>query len=638
MNRRQINLLILFFAGLSVMVVFLRLLGLGRADDVLVVWPASGVEIALLLPQWQRVPGQRKVLLMAGAGGVFVGGLAAGLPALLAAQIGVFTVIDMFVGCWLMSRPGHVINCFDDLKLMPKLARFLATAVCAPVLTGLLSAAPLSAFLHQPFLQTAVTNALANSLGITLVFPSVLAIAEGKYRETWRLLTSPTRVTGALAVFAGVASFTFWQNFGPFLFFVFPPLILVLLLAGLEGAMLCSVALTAVGWFATRTGHGPLWLMQGATLNQRLIVLQIFIWVFLATALPVGALFDGRRRAERKADEARSIYETLLDNASDMIVLSSVDGTGRYVSPAVEKLTGWTPEEYLAMNRLDTLHPDDRETGRTFLKSMAEGKVDQSLRYRTLRKDGSWRWVETTIRAFRNAEGAVGGYVGTVRDISQLKRTEENWEEERVRFTDDQQRLEELASTDALTGLLNRRGFDEELRERDRHGVKTQISVLMMDVDYFKLYNDSLGHPAGDECLRQLARVFAKRVARQGDLVARVGGEEFAVILLGADEAGGRKVAEELMENVRGLRLPHPASPLGVVTLSIGVATSCAEQTLEIGILMGLADAALYASKQNGRNQVSVNRFDFHLETPVSDAVDEVRVLDSVKGEVGYRR
>jgi diguanylate cyclase (GGDEF)-like protein len=167
--------------------------------------------------------------------------------------------------------------------------------------------------------------------------------------------------------------------------------------------------------------------------------------------------------------------------------------------------------------------------------------------------------------------------------------------------------LASLSRTDGLTQLANRRCFDEafgnEWHRARRHGAG--LSLLLVDLDGFKSYNDHYGHPAGDECLRQVAAVLRRGVHRPGDLVARYGGEEFIVILPQTDEHGARVVAESLRQAVEDLELPHARSPVGDhVTVSIGSGTLYPAEGLDKQTLMGMADSALYRAKRTGRNRV----------------------------------
>ena len=144
-------------------------------------------------------------------------------------------------------------------------------------------------------------------------------------------------------------------------------------------------------------------------------------------------------------------------------------------------------------------------------------------------------------------------------------------------------RLHGLAITDGLTGVANRRGLDAALAAEWRRIGRdsSHLALLLVDIDHFKSYNDCFGHQAGDDCLRRIAGVpGGERLPPQGDLVARYGGEEFAVILPGADRFGAIDVAERLRDAVQALRLPHPGSPTGLVTISIGVAVGPSDRRM----------------------------------------------------------
>lgn len=169
--------------------------------------------------------------------------------------------------------------------------------------------------------------------------------------------------------------------------------------------------------------------------------------------------------------------------------------------------------------------------------------------------------------------------------------------------------LNELVSIDGLTGIANRRFFDLVLqREWDRHKRdKSALSVLMLDVDFFKRYNDRYGHQAGDECLRTVAQALEASIHRDIDLVARYGGEEFAAIL-NCDAHGAYVVAERMRLAVSSLALPHEDSTIGTtVSISIGLASTSTSNIVSKEQLIQLADVALYESKSHGRNMVSPN-------------------------------
>jgi diguanylate cyclase (GGDEF)-like protein len=164
--------------------------------------------------------------------------------------------------------------------------------------------------------------------------------------------------------------------------------------------------------------------------------------------------------------------------------------------------------------------------------------------------------------------------------------------------------LELLALEDALTGLANRRQFDlfihSEMGRARRN--QTGLALLMIDVDHFKAYNDQYGHLAGDESLRKISAIIVDNIQRPGDLAARFGGEEFAVVLPGTDYVGAFLVAEKIRHAVQAAELQHTKSPLGFVTVSVGVCGYDPASQTRTEDLIGAADKALYVAKASGRN------------------------------------
>lgn len=167
--------------------------------------------------------------------------------------------------------------------------------------------------------------------------------------------------------------------------------------------------------------------------------------------------------------------------------------------------------------------------------------------------------------------------------------------------------LAALSMTDGLTGIPNRRRFDEFLKTEWLHAVRsrTPLSLVLTDVDHFKAYNDHYGHTAGDQCLKTVAQTLAKGLTRRTDLVARYGGEEFACVLPATDHAGALAIAERLREQVTSQHLDHAHSPTHLfVTVSMGVATLEPDQHIDPHTLIERADQRLYQAKRAGRNRV----------------------------------
>ncbi len=206
---------------------------------------------------------------------------------------------------------------------------------------------------------------------------------------------------------------------------------------------------------------------------------------------------------------------------------------------------------------------------------------------------GRRRYLAADASPIFDADGKLVAVVETLRDVTDEKRA--------------QVALEQLATRDGLTGLANRRCFDDTLNAEWQRALRNQqpLSLLMVDVDNFKQYNDAYGHLGGDECLQRIASAVSSEM-RANDLVARYGGEEFAVILPNQSLKGAAIVAERIRCRVEQLRLPNLGSQQHVVTVSIGAATALASPATDPSQLVATADSALYRAKHMGRNRISL--------------------------------
>lgn len=169
--------------------------------------------------------------------------------------------------------------------------------------------------------------------------------------------------------------------------------------------------------------------------------------------------------------------------------------------------------------------------------------------------------------------------------------------------------IKRQAVFDALTGIPNRHSFSERLLSEFNRSLRDRypLSVIMGDIDYFKLYNDTYGHSAGDECLISVAKTIEKTLKRPGDFCARYGGEEFIIILPATDQKGAARIADDIRDNIRALHIPHENSPeYKIVTISLGIATKGDGAAITHEELLKMADDALYIAKAKGRNRVEV--------------------------------
>jgi len=291
----------------------------------------------------------------------------------------------------------------------------------------------------------------------------------------------------------------------------------------------------------------------------------------------------------------------LAENASDIVMSMGLEGRLTYVSPRVTPALGYAPDDLIGMYYPELVLPDDRAALTMAVESVMRGAIEAFQDSRWRRPDGQVVWMKTSLRLLIDPfSSKPEALMATVRDITESKVAEQ-------RLADERKELQALAFRDGLTGLFNRRYFDRELERQWRKEARalslSHVAVIMIDIDAYKDYNDHFGHQGGDECLRTVAQAIASAARRPTDMVARYGGEEFALILRDTDEQGAMKVAEGIRTAIESLRLPHPASRAGIVTVSAGVAVQRAGEDGDGNGLVAAADRALYAAKQQGRNR-----------------------------------
>jgi diguanylate cyclase (GGDEF)-like protein/PAS domain S-box-containing protein len=303
------------------------------------------------------------------------------------------------------------------------------------------------------------------------------------------------------------------------------------------------------------------------------------------------------RPPRASADDRDTDFRLLAENSGDVICRIDRHLMPVYVSPSVERVLGWTPEEMI-LGGPGFIHAGDLALVAAAHERLMAGEEEVTkVSFRLMRKDASAVWVEASARAVRGADGAPEGVVIVMRDVSDRVRLEEE--------------LRTMSLTDGLTGLCNRRAFDEGL---EREWLRTaraglQMSLLLLDIDNFKKFNDLYGHQAGDDCLRVVAAAVRGALRRPGDMAARYGGEELAVILPETDAEGALAVAETARAAIEALAVHHAGNTdaARVVTASIGAATAFARAGATMKMPEGLllaADGALYKAKRNGRNRV----------------------------------
>ena len=303
-------------------------------------------------------------------------------------------------------------------------------------------------------------------------------------------------------------------------------------------------------------------------------------------------------RRQKRASEALANSEARFRGAFEQAAIgmahTSMDRRFLQVNQRFCDMLGYERGELMGKAATDFTHPEDRGSATRDRQRLLAGEADSlSAEKRYVRKDGSLLWVNRTVSLVRDADGQPLYFLRIVEDITERKRLENE--------------LRELATTDMLTGLPNRRAFITRLEEehaRIRRFPEQQAVVLMLDVDDFKRVNDTHGHPVGDVVLRHVAELIRGGI-REVDACGRLGGEEFAVLLTGATPAAAAEFAERLRRGIAAAPASHGGLDIGV-TVSIGVSALAKDDDGADAALLR-ADRALYRAKESGRNRVETD-------------------------------
>ncbi len=337
-------------------------------------------------------------------------------------------------------------------------------------------------------------------------------------------------------------------------------------------------------------------LLWFGTAKPRWIYAAILLAVTLAAAIDWKRQTNMRHRTEALVAAREAEFRLLAESSSDVISRFDENGIREYVSPSSTEILGIEPARLIGRSVFEDMADDTTALVRQAAVRLKAGSTQEKFTTRHVKPGGEVVWLETALSKLpASPDQPATRVVAITRDVSRHKKMQDE--------------LDTLAHTDDLTGLSNRRFFNMRFEDMMQQAVRTAtpLTLLMIDVDRFKLYNDTYGHAAGDECLRQIGMVIRDCVNCLDDVAARYGGEEFSVLLADTDGTQAALVAEELRARVEGLRLTHAGNPpLGMATISIGIASHdpASPSPFKAQALFAQADDALYLAKSAGRNRV----------------------------------
>jgi diguanylate cyclase (GGDEF)-like protein/PAS domain S-box-containing protein len=554
------------------------------------IWVANGVLLSfLLLASRRRWP----IYLVAGFLAQFAGGALSGLPARTNLLLTALNLFEVSL-CLLLRKRAALPPRFTDQKY---LIRFLGYCILVGPMATCAIVAIITAWWPQTdFGSPPIERFAAHALGIGFITPICVAILRGQFKNTPGI----SKQWIYLPILAVATPIAFLRFDGDLLFALYPLLVLVLLRMGMGWAAMSTLYVAGVGGWCTLYGHGPFAASSLLAPHEPSILLQLFIAGGVFMLYSISVVLEREQSTVKQLEQIAALHALVSENSRDAIILADLTGHRSYGSAAAASIDGWKPEELMTEDGIELVHPDDRERAQAIIRQLNSGTEGAMIECRVRKENGEYIWVEASLRVVRDVEtGAPARFLNIVRDISERKQAEKKLQEA-------YEAVEALAITDPLTGLANRRRFDQYVGAEWRRSARDHqpLSLLMLDVDKFKVYNDTYVHQRGDSCLKQIAEACQDVVSRPGDLIARFGGEEFVVVLPNTDNDGAMKIGNDICESLRSRRLAHSGNNLGVVTISIGCATLIPKFGKHAVDLIEMADQALYKAKMNGRNQV----------------------------------
>lgn len=531
-------------------------------------------------------------------------------------------VLQPLSATYVIKRFAKHKNIFSHVNTV---VLYIAAAVFSPMLSatlGITSLCITGLMKWDDYGISWTTWWLASALPHLIFTPTILLWRKTAYQSVHYRLKEIILV---ILIFLCVSWIAFIKSY-PLAYLSLPILIWTVFRYGSFFASLLVSIVSLIAILSTSQGYGL--YIEGSP-NKSLLLLQSFMAVFALTSLILSAVIDERKEAELSLKKAMESLETqVIERTMEMelskaklsaffssapVGMGIVDHQIRYVriNQVLAEINGKPIEECLnqAIQEIAgafslvvlSYVKEVLSIGKPLLNQEISSDVkEESVGIKT--------WFASFFPIF-NIENIPYCVGFVVIDISDRKKAEADLKYAESILRQANLELEKLVNLDGLTHIANRRCFDQRIQVEWKRLVREQqpLSLLLLDIDYFKLYNDYYGHQNGDNCLIAIAQTIQKVLLRPADLIARYGGEEFVVILPNTDMAGAVIVAEQIREAVEKLDIPHQNSAISnIVTVSIGVSSIVPNSQQEVSLLIQQADIALYRAKHQGRNRFIV--------------------------------
>ncbi|MDB5391356.1 MAG: domain S-box-containing protein/diguanylate cyclase protein [Planctomycetaceae bacterium] len=568
-------------------------------DHFATFWPPSGIYlIALLLTERRLWP---VVVLVAMCANLTSDIMFHGQQLWVSLGFWMTNSAEALFGAWLMHR--FVSNSFTLTSLKEVIHLTSLAAVISSALGAVFGATVISlAFQNVDFGTTWRIWCVSDVLGVIIFAPfTTTLISLGGPASGERQHSRFGEATFVFSLLIMLSQFVLGNQIHPYAFLIYPMLIWIALQFEMGTLSLANLVLTFIAIWNTKQGRGP--FVGDDSIADQVLLLQSFLSVSAASSMVLAAVVAERRRTTEAVQENEDRYRDLLENINDLVHSVSPEGQILYANRAWRLAIGYQEQDLKQLSIFELIHPHEHSTYRDKHRRILSGERVDHWESRLVTKSGQIIIVEGSCNC-RIENGKAVATRSIFRDITKRREHERELESSRKQLVEANSRLLLLATTDSLTSLQNRRGFEsrmvEEVERAQRYD--SSLSLLMLDIDHFKQFNDTFGHPAGDEILKRVSAILEQTV-RASDFVSRFGGEEFAIILPNADEATATLLAERLREAIyrEHWKDRRITASIGVATLTAGfpIGDDCNDGTM----LLKAADEALYFSKQKGRNR-----------------------------------
>lgn len=548
--------------------------------DIATVWPANAILLALILA---RPLNNWWTILLAGLiGNIFANFITRGtiegpllysianIVEVLIAGIGLHASVDQG---GVLRRPGTVFRFVFWAGLM------------APFASGLLGAATALVVFDQPFRASFLTWFFSDALGLIIFTPFLFALFRGDYQRCFREKSPAQRFesVGTILLTASVAIVVFRSSHLPILFLVAMPVTLTNFRSGWLGTKIAIMVVAVVGAIYTLNGIGPITLSSPDPRFQALFF-QFFLASLLIAELPIGAALSAQKSLTAKLADQERAMRMLASQSPDLLISFDEKGFCQYALGAAQSLFGRNVESFVGQ-RIDDLVLDPEALLEAQERALKD--IDGLFVAEFVPLHRADLWLEAKFRARTDDDGNILGILASIHDITARKQQE--------------RALLHSASTDALTGLLNRKGFLQRLDGAITQGHQANLCLALIDVDRFKMINDNAGHLAGDIVLQEIGHRLAAHT-RGSDAVGRLGGDEFIVLLPNCSWAKAQEICARLVTAMRDAPVNLSSGASIHISISCGVTRYCEGWTASD--FLEYADRALYEAKSAGRNQM----------------------------------